>query len=181
MAARARNGTVIAAAGNHPQLQEPPLQHDSCSTPGAGLLPESVASMCPAQCSMAGMAEPCAWVICADIRAHAIGTLTRLSVTARSARKSLDLRPDIQWARSGAKACAVAFRRSSPSKDIPSRANEDKGGPVLDMGSPQLDRLPDVTLSRCIVIIPIIGSGWESRGVLLRRGFAAATSDRPQG
>lgn len=97
----------MAVAGSHPQLHDPLLQHGACCTLGDSVLWDPVESICPAQCSMARMVEPCACAICEDMRAHAIGALTILSATARSARNSLDLRPDIYWARSGPKACAV--------------------------------------------------------------------------
>lgn len=92
-------GIVTAAAGRHPQLQGPPLQHEPCSVPGAGLFSESVASMCPGQCSMPLIACAGVWARSADMRAQAIGALKILRAKAKSARKSLDLRPDIERAR----------------------------------------------------------------------------------
>ena len=88
-------GTTTIATGRHPQVQGPPLQHEPCFVSDELSWVESLAFICPAQCSIPDMAALGVSSKFADMRAHAIGALTKLSATAKNAMKSLDLRPDI--------------------------------------------------------------------------------------
>ena len=83
---------LAGAAGKQPQVHEPPLQQEPSpagSLPGSSLF-ELVP---PEQCSM-----PCAdaSVSASEFiaRAHVIGPPAALTTSARTAAKSLDLRPD---------------------------------------------------------------------------------------